>query len=152
MPKTNKKKQTRRKTNNRKQKKRGGDCGCTKKWYGGYGAASYVGTPALGGQSAYSQNSFQNDPNNPKGEYGGSMENSRNLPDLKIGGKRRRKKMKGGFSDILLGSNQNPALTALNTPGAFIGKDVIFNNNLVSPYPWNQSTEKLFNVNNPPLA
>jgi len=135
-----KKTTTKRKSGNRRKslklrKTKGGGCGCSNKMkmWGGYGAASYQGNPALGGPTAYAQNDEIHNPNTP-----GILQNTRNLPDIVGGGRRRLKKMRGGFSDILLGNPTDPVQSALTSSGAYVGSSIILDKQLVSPYPWHQ--------------
>jgi hypothetical protein len=134
---SNKRKSTHKRKSSKLRKTKGGGCGCANKMkmWGGYGAASYQGNPALGGTSAYAQNNEINNPNTP-----GILQNARNVPDILTtgGGRRRSKKMRGGFSDILLGSPTDPVQSALTSSGAHVGSSIILGKQLVSPYPWHQ--------------
>jgi hypothetical protein len=148
-----------------------GGCGCNndnlwKRYSGGNGDKAF----SIPG---YPLNNYEHDPNSP-----GIVTNARNVPDIKIGGKKKMKKsrikkvikllnklknkskktkkFKGGFtmynSDLFLGNNPNSPITNFGTsPGAFDQYNLMNGQTTVNPAVYEQPIMKMYGDHNSPL-
>jgi hypothetical protein len=158
-----KEKSRKMKTNLRKSKTRsvrrykGGSCGCSKPLFGGYGPSSFQSFDQLPKGSYSVQNIYQDNPSDPS-----VVESARNLPKLSVSGGRsmkrvrfsnKRKIIKGGSGDLLLGnSSNNVVLTTGNMSGLVDFNNLMTLNKSVDPSPAVQPTLNIYGDHNAPLS
>jgi len=142
------KKNSRKRKYKRKSLRNKGGCGCGNTLIkgGNVNSASFNGSLPI--RYYYGQNDFMNDSNDPS-----LMQNSRNLPEIKfVGGKKRNKKFVGG--DIILGSSlsNNPFFSFASNDGAYSAVNTLFGTVPTSSSIYDHPVSKGFSNYNSPLA